>query len=274
MTAFDLRDLAGTTAVVTGAASGIGAAIARRAAGLGMRVVLADFDGDRLDEVANEIAATGAEALAVRCDVTDPDDLERLAAVTADRFGSVRLLVNNAGVDSTGRLWELSPERFERVLGVNVTGVFHGIRAFVPRMLADGGPAHIVNTASIGAVTTVPTQAAYCASKHAALAMTECLAIELAAEQAPITVAALLPGPVHTAIYESAASDGSAGAATRDRMEAFLRENGVTPEQAADTMFEGLAAGQFWIYTHPERADDLLRLRADRLTGHLTPTAP
>ncbi|MBP1159708.1 NAD(P)-dependent dehydrogenase (short-subunit alcohol dehydrogenase family) [Rhodococcus sp. PvR044] len=274
MTAFDLRDLAGTTAVVTGAASGIGAAIARRAAGLGMRVALADFDGARLDEVAREIAAAGGEALAVRCDVTAPDDLERLAATTVDRFGSVRLLVNNAGIDSTGRLWELDPERFDRVLGVNVTGVFHGIRAFVPRMLAAGGPAHIVNTASIGAVTTVPTQAAYCASKHATLAMTECLAIELAAERAPITVAALLPGPVHTAIYESAGSDGSAGAATRDRMESFLRENGVTPEQAADTMFEGLAAGRFWIYTHPERADDLLRLRADRLTGHLAPTAP
>ncbi|MFD4181452.1 SDR family NAD(P)-dependent oxidoreductase [Rhodococcus sp. NPDC058514] len=274
MTAFDLRDLTGTTAVVTGAASGIGAAIARRAAGLGMRVVLADFDSDRLDEVAHGITATGTEVLAVRCDVTDPDDVERLAATAYEAFGPVRLLVNNAGVEGTGRLWELSPGTFGRVMDVNVSGVFHGIRAFVPRMLAAGSAAHIVNTASIGAVTSLPAQASYCASKHAALAMTECLAIELAAEQAPITVAALLPGPVHTAIYASAGSDGSAGAATRDRMDAFLRENGVTPEAAADTLFDGLAAGDFWIFTHPERADHLLRLRADRLTGHLTPTAP
>ncbi|MFC7449553.1 SDR family NAD(P)-dependent oxidoreductase [Rhodococcus daqingensis] len=271
MTAFELRDLAGTTAVVTGAASGIGAAIARLAAELGMRVVLADFDVDRLDEVARGIAATGAEALAVRCDVTDPDDVERLAATAYEAFGPVRLLVNNAGIEGTGRLWELSPDTFGRVMDVNVSGVFHGIRTFVPRMLAAGTAAHIVNTASIGAVTTVPAQATYCASKHAALALTECLAIELAAERAPISVAALLPGPVHTAIYETAEADGAAGTAARERMETYLRENGVTPQDAAQTMFDGLAAGDFWIFTHPERADELLRNRAERLTGHLTP---
>ncbi|TQF65725.1 SDR family NAD(P)-dependent oxidoreductase [Rhodococcus spelaei] len=269
MTALDLRDLAGGTAVVTGAASGIGAALARRAATLGMHVVLADFDADGLARIAAELA--DADVFAVRCDVTDAADVDRLAAATADRFGPVRLLVNNAGVESTGRLWEMAPDRFERVLAVNVTGVFHGIRAFVPRMIADATDAIIVNTTSVGAVTTMPAQAAYVASKHAALALTECLAVELAETGAPIRVAAFLPGPVHTDIYARADADGVAGDALRARMRDFLRERGVTPAAAADALFEGLATGEFWIYTDAERADELLRRRADRLTGHLPP---
>ncbi|MFC9790850.1 SDR family NAD(P)-dependent oxidoreductase [Rhodococcus sp. NPDC127528] len=269
MTTLDLQDLAGTTAVVTGAASGIGAAVARRAAELGMRVVLADLDADGLERVAAELA--GADVLAVRCDVTDPADVDGLAAATADRFGPVRLLVNNAGIERTGRLWELDPDRFERLLAVNVSGVFHGIRSFVPRMLADGGEAIIVNTASVGAVTTMPAQAAYVASKHAALALTECLAVELAETGAPIRVAAFLPGPVHTDIYAKAEASGEAGDALRARMRDFLRDRGVTPEAAADALFDGLAAGEFWIYTDRERADELLRARADKLTGHLPP---
>ncbi|SDE46997.1 SDR family NAD(P)-dependent oxidoreductase [Rhodococcus tukisamuensis] len=269
MTALDLRDLTGTTAVVTGAASGIGAAVSRRAATLGMRLVLADFDGAGLDRVAAELSDAGTEVLAVRCDVTRAADVEHLAAATAERFGAVRLLVNNAGIESTGRLWELEPDHFDRVLGVNVGGVFHGVRAFVPRMLAAGTPATVVTTASIGAVTTMPAQAAYVASKHAALALTECLALELA--ESPITVAALLPGPVDTAIYANAGADGPAGDAVRRRMLTFLRERGVTPDAAAEALFDGLAAGEFWIYTDRERADVLLRQRADRLTGHLPP---
>ncbi|MFC4605774.1 SDR family NAD(P)-dependent oxidoreductase [Rhodococcus kronopolitis] len=271
MRAIDLRDLADTTAVVTGAASGIGAAIARHAAALGMRVALADFDTGGLDRVAAELTEAGAEVLAVRCDVTVADDVERLAAAVTERFGPVRLLVNNAGIESTGRLWELDPAHFARVHGVNVAGVFHGIRSFVPRMLAAGTPATVVNTASIGAVTTVAAQAAYVASKHAALALTECLALELAESGAPVTVAALLPGPVDTAIYANAGADGAAGDALRARMQGFLRERGVTPEAAAQSLFDGLAAGEFWIYTDPERADVLLRQRAERLTGHLPP---
>lgn len=270
MSALDLDGLAGQTAVVTGAASGIGAAVARRAASLRMRLVLADRDREALHRTASALVEAGAEALPVLCDVRDPDAVQTLADTAAQAYGPVRLFVGNAGVESTGRLWELAPDRFEQVLGVNVAGVFHGIRAFVPRLLESATPdreAIVVTVASIGSVTTMPAQAAYVASKHAVLALTECLALELAQEQAPIRVAAFLPGPVHTGIYASADADGTAGTALRDRMRGFLAERGVTADAAADALFAGIAAGDFWIFTDPDRADELLRARADRLAG-------
>jgi NAD(P)-dependent dehydrogenase (short-subunit alcohol dehydrogenase family) len=130
----------GKTAVITGAGSGIGAALARHAAGLGMRLVLADVAEERLAEVAAEVGGT-AEILAVPTDVTNAAAVERLAARAYDELGPVRLLFNNAGIESTGPLWELTPQRWDLMMRVNVYGVFHGIHAFVPRMLADGGPA-------------------------------------------------------------------------------------------------------------------------------------
>ncbi|WP_345342862.1 SDR family NAD(P)-dependent oxidoreductase [Rhodococcus olei] len=274
MTALDPRDLHGQTAVVTGAASGIGAAVARRAAALGMRVVLADRDESALQRTAEELRDTGATVLPVVCDVRDADAVERLAVTAVDEFGPVRLLVGNAGIESTGRLWEIAPDRFERVFGVNVAGVFHGIGAFVPHMLdtaVPGQEAIVVTVASIGSVTTMPAQGAYVSSKHAALALTECLALELAQAQAPIRVAAFLPGPVDTGIYTSADADGVAGDALRERMRDVLADRGVTPDQAAEALFAGLAAGDFWIFTDETRAAELLRARADRLQAAVSP---
>ncbi|MFF0815631.1 SDR family NAD(P)-dependent oxidoreductase [Rhodococcus sp. NPDC003318] len=268
MSALDLRKLAGQTAVVTGAASGIGAAVARRAAALRMRVVLVDRDREPLHRTASDLTGTGAVVHPVVCDVRDAAAVDRLADTVCREFGFVRLFVGNAGVESTGRLWELPPDRFDQVLGVNVAGVFHGIRAFVPRLLESATPdreAIVVTVASIGSVTTMPAQAAYVASKHAALALTECLALELAQERKPVRVAAFLPGPVHTGIYDSAAADGAAGTELRDRMRGFLAERGVTAEAAAEALFTGIAAGDFWIFTDRDRAAELLRTRAERL---------
>ncbi|MGY1812143.1 SDR family NAD(P)-dependent oxidoreductase [Blastococcus sp. SYSU D00820] len=264
-------DLAGGTAVVTGAAAGIGAAIARAAAARGMSVVLADADADGAERVAGELTDAGAAALAVRCDVSDAAAVDALARVTAERFGDVRLLVNNAGIEATGRLWELDAARFARLVGVNVTGVFHGIRSFLPRMVEAGTPAWVVTTASIGAVTTLPAQAPYCASKHAALALTECLAIELADSGVPIGVSCLMPGPVDTGIYASAPASGDGGAVARERMAELLRTRGISPAEVAGILFAGIGRGDFWITTDDERADLLLRRRADRLTGRLRP---
>jgi NAD(P)-dependent dehydrogenase (short-subunit alcohol dehydrogenase family) len=263
----------GKTAVITGAGSGIGAALARHAAGLGMRLVLADVAEDRLEQVAGELAET-TEVLAVPTDVTDAAAVERLAARAYDELGPVRLLFNNAGIESTGPLWELTSERWDLMMRVNVDGVFHGIHAFVPRMLADRGPAGIINTSSIGGLSTGPFQGAYIASKFAVLALTECLHMELQAQGAPIAVSVVTPGPVATQIFEDAvALEGAPGSDEyRTFMRSMLRDQGMTPDQAAAIMFEGAAAERFWIFTHPEMVDMVVRRRADLILNRTPPT--
>jgi NAD(P)-dependent dehydrogenase (short-subunit alcohol dehydrogenase family) len=263
----------GKTAVITGAGSGIGAALARHAAGLGMRIVLADVAAERLVEVAQEVGSR-AEVLVVPTDVTDAAAVEQLAARAYDELGPVRLLFNNAGIESTGPLWALTPERWDLMMRVNVYGVFHGINSFVPRMLADGAPAGIVNTSSIGGLSTGPFQGAYIASKFAVQALTECLLMELQAQDAPIAVSVVTPGPVATQIFEDAvALEGSPGVdGYRSTMRTMLRDEGMTPDQAASIIFEGAAEGRFWIFTHPEMVQHVVRRRADMILNGTPPT--
>ncbi len=263
----------GKTAVITGAGSGIGAALARHAAGLGMRLVLADVAEERLQQVAGELTGA-AEVLAVPTDVTDAAAVERLAARAYDELGPVRLLFNNAGIESTGPLWELTPQRWDLMMKVNVYGVFHGIHAFVPRMRADGGPASIVNTSSIGGLSVGPFQGAYIASKFAVQALTECLFMELQAEGAAIAVSVVTPGPVATQIFEDAvALEGAPGAdGYRTTMRSMLREHGLTPDQAAAIIFEGVAEERFWIFTHPEMVQEVVTRRADIILNATPPT--
>jgi NAD(P)-dependent dehydrogenase (short-subunit alcohol dehydrogenase family) len=263
----------GKTAVITGAGSGIGAALARHAAGLGMRLVLADVAEERLAEVAAEVGGS-AEILAVRTDVTDAAAVDRLAGRAYDELGPVRLLFNNAGIESTGPLWALTPQRWDLMMRVNVYGVFHGISAFVPRMLADGGPASIVNTSSIGGLSTGPFQGAYIASKFAVQALTECLHMELRAQKAPIAVSVVTPGPVATQIFEDAvALEGAPGVdGYRSTMRTMLRDQGMTPDQAASIIFEGVTAGRFWIFTHPEMMQQVVTRRADMILNQTVPT--
>jgi NAD(P)-dependent dehydrogenase (short-subunit alcohol dehydrogenase family) len=262
----------GKTAVITGAGSGIGAALARHAAGLGMRLVLADVSEERLEQVVGELAET-AEVLAVPTDVTSAAAVEGLAA-RAYELGPVRLLFNNAGIESTGPLWELTPERWDLMMRVNLDGVFHGVHAFVPRMLADGGRAGIVNTSSIGGLSTGPFQGAYIASKFAVLALTECLYMELQAQGAPIAVSVVTPGPVATQIFEDAvALEGAPGAdGYRTFMRSMLRDQGMTPDEAAAIMFAGAAEERFWIFTHPDMVDVVVRRRADLILNRTPPT--
>jgi NAD(P)-dependent dehydrogenase (short-subunit alcohol dehydrogenase family) len=263
----------GKTAVITGAGSGIGAALARHAAGLGMRLVLADVAEQRLADIAAEVGGT-AEVLAVPTDVTSAEAVEQLAARAYDELGPVRLLFNNAGIESTGPLWALTPERWDLMMRVNVYGVFHGINAFVPRMLADGGPADIVNTSSIGGLSTGPFQGAYIASKFAVQALTECLHMELQAQGAAIAVSVVTPGPVATQIFEDAvALEGSPGLDEyRTTMRTMLHDQGMTPDQAASIIFEGVAAGRFWIFTHPEMVRHVVTRRADTILNETPPT--
>jgi NAD(P)-dependent dehydrogenase (short-subunit alcohol dehydrogenase family) len=261
----------GGVAVITGAGSGIGEGLARHAAALGMKVVLADIATARIEALAAEIRAAGGEALPVTTDVSDPAALDRLAEKTRAAYGPVRLLINNAGIETLGFSWEIPAATWEKTLAINIHGVIHGVRAFVPDMLASGQKCYIANLSSIGGLGMMPIQTSYILSKHAVLSFTECLHLEMQLKKAPVQVSVVLPGPVATRIF----ADADAGADPlvarhRATMRAMLEHSGITPQEAAARIFTQLAAGQFWISTHPEITQHMARLRADHLSG-LTP---
>ncbi|WP_082564084.1 SDR family NAD(P)-dependent oxidoreductase [Nocardioides sp. Root140] len=273
----DLREtFGGQTAVITGAGGGIGAALAHLTADLGMKVVIADLDAVRLDEVRRDLATAGADVLAVPTDVRDAAAVDALAEAAFDAYGSVELLVNNAGIESVGRIWETSPETWQRMQRVNADGVFHGIRSFVPWMGANLRSTYVANVASVAAVSSSPMNAAYHASKHAVLAMTECLYLE-AAEQFPrMSVSVACPAAVRTRIFEDALTDAVDTAATDEMLETMrghLRDDGITAEVAAGRILQGVADRQFWVPTHPERFAEITARRAAMLTDRTPPRA-
>lgn len=266
---------AGGVAVITGAASGIGEGLARHAAALGMKVVLADIAVERMDAVAAEIRAAGGEALTVPTDVTDPAAIDRLAAKTHETWGDVRLLVNNAGIETLGFVWELPASTWDKTLAINVNAVVHGVRAFAPRMLAAGRKAFIANTSSIGGLGMMPVQTSYIMSKHAVLAFSECLHLEMQVKKAPIQVSAILPGPVATRIFEDAKADSDPVAAHhREVMRAMLGQSGISGLEAAQRILSQIAAGQFWVSTHPEITREFAQQRAAHLAGLTVPELP
>lgn len=254
-----MRDFAGKCAVVTGGGSGIGAALVRRAASAGMNVVIADI---AVEEAAALAAELGDErALAVHCDVSRAESVEALAVAARSRFGEVDLLCNNAGIVPGGRhrkVWEYSPSDWEWSLGVNLHGVLNGIRAFVPKMIASGREAHILNTASVAGFVSGSGSACYGAAKHAMVRVTEALYAGLKEEGVPIGVTMLCPGLVRTKIYEAERnrpthladksadiSDSAELAGMRDE----IFTNAVAPEDVAAMAFEAIAAGQFYVFS-------------------------
>ncbi len=263
----------GGTAVVTGAGSGIGEGLARCAAELGMNVVLADIAADRIERVASEIKAAGGTAIAVTTDVTDRAALERLADAAYDRFGSVRLVVNNAGIETIGYSWEIPAEVWDKLLAINVSGVVHGSRIFAKRMLEEGELGFIANVASIGALAMMPTQAPYTMSKHAVLSFTECLFLEMRLKKSSIHVSAVLPAQVVTRIFEDAHADRQSDFIEKQRamLNAMLEQIGLTPVEAGKIILEGIAAKQFWVSTHPEMTAHMAKARANYLAALLEP---
>lgn len=257
----------GGAAVVTGAGSGIGAAVAARAAHEGMNVLLADIDLGAAEAAAELLRAGGVDAVARRLDVRDSAAVEDTARFAFERWGGVRLLVNNAGVESHGRLWELSIEQWDRVIDVNLNGVFYGLRAFIPRMIAAGERSHIVNVASVAALYSRPLTAPYGASKHATLVLTEGVAAELADATDLITVSAVLPGAVSTAIFENAVSADDDGIGERDRLALVerLRRDGISPDQAAQIIFSGISENRLLIHTDTQMSAAAIEQRAASL---------
>jgi len=252
-----MRDLAGKVAVVTGAGSGIGRELAIACAREGAGVVLADVDEPGMRDSAAAIASRGRATLEVRCDVSRPEEVEHLAARAYERFGAVHLLFNNAGVAVAGPTWTSTVEDWTWILGINVMGVVHGIRAFVPRMLARKDECHIVNTASVAGFLSIPGSGAYCVSKHAVVTLSECLHHELRLEKASIGVSVLAPAFVPTGIFDSARNRPRELAATNPLArpyeeagrKAVLAGKLSAAEVAAITL-AAVKSGRFYIFPH------------------------
>lgn len=265
------------TALVTGGGSGIGEGLVRRLAQRGMTVLVADVDLGRAEAVAERVRADGGDALAHGVDVTDPAAMERLAAAVFERHGRLELLVNNAGIETGGRVWEIDPDRWRSLMAVNLDGVFHGIAAFVPRMIAQGAPATVANVASVGGVTTMPFQGAYIASKHAVVGLSECLFHDLADAGSSVRVAVVLPGWVRTRIFADAgehAPRGDSGAGEHfEAMRVSNLERGLDPYDAAERIVDGLVRGDFWVFTD-ERGPELMRSRGQQLLERGLPVQP
>ena len=243
-------------AVITGAASGIGAGLAKQAIARGMKVVLADRDQAGLEKVAQ---ALGENALAVVTDVTRQTSLDALADKAYAAFGQVDLLFNNAGVLSTGNCWEISDAQWQQAWQVNVNGIVNGLRAFVPRLLKADRPARIINTASVGGFLPSALMAPYSATKFAVVALTEGLASELAAINPQIKVSLLAPGPVKTAIFREAPSEASTQ--FHGMMTSLLNDNGLDTDEFASRVFAAIDRGEYWIVPQPEMLDPLLKIR-------------
>lgn len=265
----------GGVAVVTGAGSGIGEGLARTAAELGMQVALADIQVERMERVAEDIRKSGGRAITVRTDTSDPASIDRLAATVHEQLGDVRLLMNNAGIEMLGLTWELPTEAWERIIRINVLGVIHGVRAFVPRMLAAGKPAFIGNLSSIGGLGMMAIQTGYILSKHAVLSFSECLRMEMELVGAPISVSAVLPGPIATRIFEDATTgrDRAKIEFHRRAMQEMTHGAGsLTGKQAAEVILAGIARKDFFVSTHPELTAQMARQRAEHLAMLSTPT--
>lgn len=257
-----MKDLDGKVAVVTGAASGIGAALAKRFTDEGMRVVLADVEEGPLRDGAAALQAGGGEVIAVVTDVSDGGQVDRLAAEAEAAFGPVHVLCNNAGVGAGGLLSELSTEDWQWVLGVNLWGVIQGLRAFLPGMLAHGEEGHIVNTASLAGLVSAPMMGPYGASKFAVVGITEALFHELSLTGARLGASVLCPGWVNTQIHSSernrpaALSQSSAtDAPVADPRAEMLRqilEAGMKPDDVADLVVGAIRDGRFYVLTHPD----------------------
>lgn len=252
-----MNDFKGRTAVVTGGASGIGRGIAERFVQEGMNVVIADIETERLAETATAIGA-----LPFRTDVSDLDSVQALAAQAKDRFGTVHIVVNNAGIGSFGRIADLTMADWKWMAGVNLWGVVHGIHAFLPILLANADGGWIVNTASMGGLSTFPGLGAYATTKFGITALTETLAMELEEDGAQIGVTLLCPGPVHSNLGQSFRNrpDDGAGTGLADRDLSALPQYRDTlpwkePADAAEILMDSIREGRLYAITHPEQAE-------------------
>jgi NAD(P)-dependent dehydrogenase (short-subunit alcohol dehydrogenase family) len=251
-----MQELEGRVSVITGGASGIGLALARRFAGEGMRIVIGDVEQPALEKAVAELQEGGADVIGVPTDVTDPDQVEELARAAERQFGGIHLACNNAGVAAGGLSWVAPLETWQWVIGVNLWGVIHGIRAFVPRIIEQSA-GHVVNTASVAGLVAAPFMGPYNASKHAVVAISETLHHELALMAPHVKVSVLCPGWVNTRIGESDRNRPARLDVERPEQESVMRSalsgflaNGLDPAEVADRVHDAVRADRFWVLTH------------------------
>jgi len=279
-----MKDVKGRVAVITGAASGIGRGMAESFAAAGMKVVLADVDAARLDAFARELGETGAEVLPVQTDVSKQEQVDALARRALDAFGAVHVVCNNAGVAHGGvPTWESTLHDWEWIVGVNLMGVVHGVRAFTP-LLLEQGEGHIVNTASMAGLISGGGNALYGVTKHAVVALSEALFNELAAQNARVRVSVLCPGWINTQILQSSQRNQpdavrhhlpenrtSPEAEIRRKLVESMLASGLDPRHVGDLVLEAIRAERFWILTHPQWKS-MIRHRMENIVEEKDPT--
>ncbi|HSD09355.1 MAG TPA: SDR family NAD(P)-dependent oxidoreductase [Candidatus Binatia bacterium] len=274
-----MKEFRNKVAVVTGAASGMGKAMAERFAAEGMKVVLADVEHEALVAAEHEFRTRGDTVLAVLTDVSRAADVDRLAARTIEAFGTVHVLCNNAGVGTGGLAWIQRIADWEWTLGVNLWGVIHGIRTFLPIMLAHGEEGHIVSTASIAGLISGPFQIPYNVSKYGVVAICEGLHRELALVESKIKVSVLCPGFVHTRITQSERNRpaelpllpvGEVEMQYAEWMRARVAA-GLAPTEVARQVFEAIRDERFYIVTDPDEWKPLVRERMEDILGDRNP---
>jgi NAD(P)-dependent dehydrogenase (short-subunit alcohol dehydrogenase family) len=267
-----IDDLAGKTAVVTGAASGIGFELTKQMLALGARVVMADIEDPALEEAAAAAGEIG-DVLPVRTDVTDAQAVEALAAQTDAAFGPPQLVFANAGVTASGAAWESTPHDWQWMWQVNVNGAVHCVRSFVPRMIAANRPGHVCITGSLAGYINQPGFAAYNASKAAVTALAETLAADLREAGHPIGVSVVAPWFVTTRLTQSARNRPAAlhdAAPVSEFMHAVwaklsgMRAVALTAPDVATTVLDGITSGRFAIFPY-EPSREALRARVDAL---------
>lgn len=283
-----MNEFTNKVAVVTGAASGIGLALSKRFVQAGMKVAMADIEAGPLFEAAAAIQAAGGTVITVQTDVMKEEDIKHLADTAFNTWGNVHVLCNNAGVGggiNPNGVWNVAPEDWNWVLGVNFLGVLHGVRHFIPRMLEAGDVGHVVNTASVAGLVTGATGAPYTVSKHSVVALTETLYKDLKLRDAKISASVLCPGWVNTRINESGrnrpdefASQQTPDEATaktiqaRAGMLASLLKTGFQPEEVADMVFDAIRNDSFYVMPVQPDIAQMLSLRLQDIEARRNPT--
>jgi NAD(P)-dependent dehydrogenase (short-subunit alcohol dehydrogenase family) len=280
-----MKDFKNKVAVITGAASGIGRGIAERCAQKKMKIVLADVEEKALSLAESKMKAGGADLIAVVTDVSKFEDIKSLAKRTIDAFGKIDLLFNNAGVATGSSIWESSIKDCNWVIGVNLWGVLHCIHEFVPIMLRQGTPCHIVNTSSMAGLATYHPSALYQLTKHGIVALSEQLLHDLEIRGANIKVSVICPGVVNTNImdaernrpekYLNDPSEVSQNPGPDDMEQAFreMMKSGMPPSVLAEIVFKAIEEEKFYIITHPEMKP-LVQLRMDGIMEERNPVLP
>ncbi|MFK8020157.1 MAG: SDR family NAD(P)-dependent oxidoreductase [Pseudomonadales bacterium] len=271
-----MKEFSNKTAVITGGASGIGYAIAEEALSRGMKVAIADVEQAALDQAVITLSEKG-EVLAIKTDVSNAEQMDDFAKQTLAHYGSIHLVFNNAGVDGNGPMWELTTDDWNWTIGVNLWGVVHGIRVF-SKHLVEQNEGHIINTASIAGLVSAPGSGPYTATKHAVVAMSECLFGELRNEGKNVGVSVLCPSFVSTNIYKAGRNrkdfedneEKQAELKIIEELAGGLFADAMPACKVARMTFEAIESKRFYILPHPEGSKPLIKRRMDEiLEGNL-----